>query len=410
GGTVEVKNWTAIGRSGIGLLEISGGLWKNTTAGNFAIGTGTGGNNSGVVTVKGTGTLEVIGRTLAIRESFGTNSQGTLNLSESGVVKATTVDFGLTGGASVGTGTLNVTGGNLWTNTISKTGAGTTAVINLSGGTLGALDNNATWSVGMALTSGTTTIAARDFAGVARSITISGALSGAGSLTKTGNGTLTLSGTNTLTGNVTADTGTLTISGTHQSATSINANNGSTVNFSANNFFTANHSTAAAIARSITASNGGNLVFSSTTEARLGNIQLSGGTFTSNRGISGFDILLADVSTGAATVSVIGSSASAMNGSGGLHLLGLQNFDVADVTSSSTADLVVSLQLADSGTQGANTAGGINKTGAGTMSLTNANNNFTGDITVGAGTLEVGDAGRLNAGSYAGSVTNNGAL
>jgi autotransporter-associated beta strand protein len=97
-----------------------------------------------------------------------------------------------------------------------------------------------------------------------------------------------------------------------------------------------------------------------------------------------------------------------MNGTGGLHMSGVQNFNVADATSSSAADLVVSMQLSDGGTQGG--TGGINKTGAGTMSLTNANNNFTGNITVAAGALEVGGAGRLNAGSYAGTVTNNGTL
>jgi autotransporter-associated beta strand protein len=211
-----------------------------------------------------------------------------------------------------------------------------------------------------------------------------------------------------MSGSITANAGTLNINGSVLSSSSITASSGSTINFNTNNFLTSGHNSVAADSRSITATGGSTLVFGREAEARLGNINLADSTLTSNRGVSSYDMLLADVATGAATVTVTGTSASTMNGTGGLHLAGVQNFNVADATSSSAADLVVSLQLSDGGTTGG--TGGINKTGAGTMSLTNANNNFTGNITVGAGTLEVGGAGRLNAGSYAGTVTNNGAL
>ena len=95
-------------------------------------------------------------------------------------------------------------------------------------------------------------------------------------------------------------------------------------------------------------------------------------TWTSNRALTGYDVLLGNTSTGVATVSVSNtggrSTASIMNGSGGIHLGGVQNFDVADVTGNSTADLTVSMVLDNGGSQGG--TGGINKTGPGTMAIT----------------------------------------
>jgi autotransporter-associated beta strand protein len=338
-----------------------------------------------------------------------------------------------------GTGTINIAGG--YTNINSGSTVTTIEVsrMNIGGGASGSsvagiTRSNGTIILGSASTATTIGVFTRDWsssaamsigtAGVTfdtqdsvdgttgRSITLSGALinhtSNTGMLTKTGNGALTLSGANTFSGALTANGGTLNVNGANQSVASIAANNGSTINFNATNFLVGGHGTAVADSRTISATGGSSLVFSSGMEARLGNINLSGSTFTSNRGLTGYDVLLANVASGAATVTVTGTSASAMNGTGGLHISGVQNFNVADATSSSAADLVVSMQLSDGGFIGG--LGGINKTGAGTMSLTNANNNFTGDITVGAGTLEVSGAGRLNNGSYAGTVTNNGAL
>jgi autotransporter-associated beta strand protein len=367
--------------------------------------------------------------------SFTVN--GTLNLSST---LASAFNQATNGTMTVGgTGTLNISGG--YTN---ANNAGTVTTIevsrmNIGGGAAGASVAGITrsqgtiilgsaskattigvftrnWSSSAAMSIGTAgvTFDTQDSVDgtTGRSITLSGVLSNntsnVGTVTKAGAGTLTLSGANTFSGALTVNGGTLNLNGTHQSVASIAANNGSTINFNATNVLVGGHGTTAADSRTISATGGSSLVFGSGMEARLGNINLSGSTFTSNRGLSSYDMLLANVASGAATVTVTGSTASTMNGTGGLHLAGVQNFSVANATGDSAADLVVSMQLSDGGVTGG--TGGINKTGAGTMSLTNANNNFTGDITVGAGALEVGGAGRLNAGSYAGTVTNNGAL
>ena len=82
-------------------------------------------------------------------------------------------------------------------------------------------------------------------------------------------------------------------------------------------------------------------------------------------------------------------------------------FDTAVGTDVDGIDLEVSATIS---------GGDIIKDGAGTVSLTNSANNLglrwsTGDpntVTINAGTLEVGGAGRLQSGSYAGAISNDG--
>jgi autotransporter-associated beta strand protein len=82
-------------------------------------------------------------------------------------------------------------------------------------------------------------------------------------------------------------------------------------------------------------------------------------------------------------------------------------FDVADVTSSSAADLIVSARLLNSSNAGAATA--LTKSGAGTLVLS-GNNSYTGTTTISVGTLQLGaggTTGSLNSGS---AIVNNGTL
>ena len=93
---------------------------------------------------------------------------------------------------------------------INWNGAATLNVTLNNGGLFGA---STSWSglVPMKLNSGTFTFQAADQAGNAQDISLSGVLSGSGSLTKTGNGTLTLSAAETYTGNTVILGGTLAV-------------------------------------------------------------------------------------------------------------------------------------------------------------------------------------------------------
>jgi autotransporter-associated beta strand protein len=133
-------------------------------------------------------------------------------------------------------------------------------------------------------------------------------------------------------------------------------------------------------------------------DARFGNLTLhNGGTLTSNRGLGAWDALFAEVNDGgntvAATLAVTGAGVATMNGTGGIHLGGVQNFSIADTSGNPDADLVVNMILDKRGNN-PGSAGGINKLGAGTMRI-NSNSSYDGATIVTEGALIV--AGSLTA-------------
>ena len=107
------------------------------------------------------------------------------------------------------TGALYLGSGGIVQNAVAS-GSSYTVNLGPGGGTLGA---KADWSSGVKLTlnAGTATLNAADAAGNAHNLTLSGILSGAGSLAKTGAGLVTLSATNTYTGTTAANAGKLAI-------------------------------------------------------------------------------------------------------------------------------------------------------------------------------------------------------
>jgi autotransporter-associated beta strand protein len=279
-------------------------------------------------------------------------------------------------------------------NTIGATiGAGATLQIG-DGGTSGTIGN---------VTDNGTLVFNRSDA-----LTHSGTISGTGSVQKSGAGTLTFNNAKTYSGSTSvSDSGKLLVSSTLLNSSGFNVGTGATLELGATNLFVSGHGTAMAASRVI-AVNGGTLLMNNSFAARFGNVSLSNGaTWTSNQGLSGYDALLSDTTAGAATVTVSGTGVSTMNGSGGIHLAGVQNFDVAEVTASSDPDLIVSMILGAQGTTGG-AAGGINKLGAGTMALSGTNT-YSGGTTVTAGTLQVGNGGTTGT-MGSGAVTNNAAL
>ncbi|MFD0895112.1 autotransporter-associated beta strand repeat-containing protein [Luteolibacter ambystomatis] len=384
GGTVNINTTTSdtirIGHWGTetSTYNLSGGI-LNVTGVDAVLGW----DGAGVLNISN-GTANFRGLRLGNTQSNG-NHNGANTLSLTGG----TLNLGLGGMGSGGTGTK----------TVSFGAANIGAFANWTGSAAAALTST---------TPGTTFNTLDSVDGItARSVTISGVLSGVGSLVKINAGGMSISGTNTYSGTTTVNGGTLSVTGTGsvRSSSAFNIGTGATFRLASTNVFLTGHGSAMDNARVITA-DGGNFLCDSG-ESRLGNVTLkNGSTWTINRTLASFDYLLANTTTGAATVTVANTggnmSPSVMSGSSttGLHLQGVQNFDVADVTGSSTTDLSVTMTLAGPGSTGG-AVGGINKLGAGTMDLTQGNT-YTGTTTVSAGTLLANNS--------SGSATGTGAV
>jgi autotransporter-associated beta strand protein len=198
GGTVVCKSWGVVGRGSTDAwLYLNGGVWSNTVANNFTIGSG------------GSGVVNMGGGTLYAQNGIyvGELVPGWMTMTN-GTVAANWLQVGKQG---AGTGVLSVANGSLWLNTLSTGTA--PATLRFSGGALGALSNNATWTAPVILTndigSGTITLYTGDQNGVARVNTGSGVLSGNAALVvvngplQSSPGTLVLSANNTFRGGVT---------------------------------------------------------------------------------------------------------------------------------------------------------------------------------------------------------------
>ncbi|MDC1406212.1 autotransporter-associated beta strand repeat-containing protein [Akkermansiaceae bacterium] len=227
-----------------------------------------------------------------------------------------------------------------------------------------------------------------------------GAGGGAG-ITKIGSGTLVLSGANSYTGATTVSGGILRLQGSVgfdagliPGTSMITVENGAELNVaSAWNTTTDNQ----------VVLNGGTLNFTAGSATDANNYL---NTITLNDGAQMIGNALRMGFQSDASITVGGSSASTI--SSGVMLVNAQNgtpqrtvtFDVADVTSNASTDLLVSGVIADHpAPYGAAT---LSKTGAGTLTLSGANT-YTGNTTVNAGTLKIGNTNALGAQNAAAS-------
>ena len=390
-------SYTIQGSGGITAGTLSktgaGGLTINT-ANSFAGGATLGGGiiTLGSATALGSGSVALNAGTLAI------NGQSIANA----VV--------LGGGAFTGSGAI---GGNITGSALSYTSSGGTLILSGTNPIAATIGAGATLQIGAGGTSGTIGNVTDNGALIFNRSDVStyaGAISGTGSVLKSGTGTLTMSAANSYSGSTNvSDSGKLLVTafGGLLNSSGVNVGAGATFEVGATNVFVSGHGTAMAASRVLTV-NGGTLLMNNLFVARFGNVSLSNGaTWTSNQGLTGYDALLSDTTTGPATVTVGGTGISTMNGSGGIHLAGVQNFDVTDVTASSDPDLIVSMILGAQGTTGG-PVGGINKLGAGTMVLSGTNT-YLGTTTITAGTLQLGNGGTTGT-MGSGTVTNASSL
>jgi autotransporter-associated beta strand protein len=238
-------------------------------------------------------------------------------------------------------------------------------------------------------------------------MTLGGVLNGAYNVLKDGGGTLVLTAANTYSGATVVTGGVLRVSNTLRNTSSCVASNGGTLELGCVNMFVGGHGIALPSSNIISA-NGSTIFMNTGMESRIGNVTLqNGSTWTCDRALTYYDILFADNASGPSTLTVSGTGMSTMNGASGIHLVGIQNFDVADTTSSSSPDLMVNMILGSQGTTGG-AAGGVRKLGTGTMVLTAANT-YTGATIIDAGTVQVG-TNRTTGVLGAGNITNNATL
>ncbi|MQR01648.1 autotransporter-associated beta strand repeat-containing protein [Glaciimonas soli] len=434
--------------SGNGSLTQAGTGTSTITADN----TYTGGTslNAGILNVSAdanlgatTGGLTFNGGALQTSGSFTSDRAVTLNTS--GTIDTQANSNTLTG-VIAGTGALVKQGSGTLTLIADNTYTGDTAI---NAGTLQLGNGGTTGSiVGDVLNNGALVVDRSD------ATTLSGVISGNGSLTQAGAGTTVLTGDNTYTGDTAINAGTLQIGdgGTSGSIAGNVNNNGALIVdrsdaltlggvISGTGSLTQAGTGTTTLTGVNTYTGGTNLnagVLNVGSDANLGaaasNLTFNGGTlqtsgsFTSDRAVMINTSGTIDTQGNSNTLTgvIAGVGALDKQGSGTLILTGDNTYGGGTTISAGT------LQLGNGGTSGsivgdvlnngalvvdrsdATTLSGVisgngslTQAGAGTTILT-GDNTYTGGTAINAGTLQIGDGG--TSGSIAGNVNNNGAL
>ncbi|MBB5035103.1 PEP-CTERM sorting domain-containing protein [Prosthecobacter vanneervenii] len=449
GGTVRISAGAALGAAPASYVPdqiiINGGTLEYTGSGvtsasnrGFALGSST-----GTISVTGTGSYQiagivsdVTGQSGALRKtgsgtlyinpgsantySGGTTIvSGTLQIGIAGSLGTGTVNLGSTGG---GNATLeNTLGGYTFSNNIN--------VISGSGGVLtlyysGAAAFNSTFSGAISMGDN---LVIRSDAISGQAMRITGAVSGAGSITKTGTGVLRLENNNaSYTGITTISAGTLQIG---NGSTTGGIGTGAIVN---NSSLVVNRSNSLTLNNDMSGT--GALVQAGTGTTTINNTNTySGGTvvakgtlqFGRTSSLGSGAVTLGSVGGGDATMEnylagwITSNDISTVSGSGGTLTLSYTSSvtgfgssvfsgaltlnDSIVIRSEAATGLAMRMQGAISG------SGGITKTGAGVVRLENNNDGYSGTTTISAGTLQVGNNGSTG-GLGSGNVVDNSAL
>lgn len=223
GGVISIKNNVLLAERGNATATLSAGqLSMNTGTGSFNFVVGNFDNGKATLNISGTADVRLtrnaslfVGNTSTTASNTVNQTGGTVTgYSDAGTTVGGTGVVRLGNGTASGTNTYNLRGGTLAIGGItSGTTAGvSTSVLNLGGGTLKAVRDNAAFISNI-------TVASVEAAGVVIdtgtfNVSVTSALQdagGGGGITKNGAGTLTFAGQNTYLGNTTINAGGITL-------------------------------------------------------------------------------------------------------------------------------------------------------------------------------------------------------
>ena len=269
-----------IGSFGTGSLNLSGGAVSTnswTVAGRNA-------GSNGTVNVSG-GTLTHSGNATGI--IIAEAGTATLTVSGTGVVTENSTQGLRIGHAATGNGTINLNGGTIAANFIQKSNAGSTAKINLDGGTLKSLANTGDFFLGMGSANLEVKAGGAKFDSNTFSATITQGLNGVGGFTKLGTGTVTLASTaNAYGGATTMTAGTLSVGTLSDggAASTLGASSSAAANLVFNGGTLQYTGGSTSMNRNFTANVGQSAIFDVTTAGTI--LTLSGGTAATTGGLT----------------------------------------------------------------------------------------------------------------------------